>query len=157
MELTISRSIGGQALRGRSEFNHILIYLTLSLLIGCSSGNDAPSPREEALTKLTNGIWKMQSVTVDGVNRTDLFTGFTIKFSKTAFESFDGDPVWPTNDTWSFVDDDATSLQRGDRITVNILTLTEATLQLRLVWDKTTLGPGRVGSVKGAYEFQFTK
>ena len=144
------------------------ILISCSVLIMCllisSCGKDpALSAGEQAVLKLTASPWKMVSVTVDGVDKTTLFTGLTITFSKTSsnggsYVAVNGGTVWTTPGQWIITDmNTAGSFMRGDNIEVQLSELSATTLKMNLNWDKNTFGPGRLASIKGKHVFSMGK
>lgn len=144
-------------------FNLLLFctsIIVLTSLAGCGGGDDGPSGsrQDEVSNALTSGTWKVNTVTVDGVDRTDMFEGMTLSFTSTNFSSTNAIPVWPVGGTWVFTDETATEFLRGDGIVVTILEATNASLQLELFWSRTTLGSdGRTSSIRGEHVFRFGK
>ncbi len=123
-------------------------------LSGCG-GDPAPSKQEEVTAKLTAATWEMQDVTVDGTDKTSVYEGLDISFTATGFTTTNGGAIWPATGTWSFTDANATAITRNDGLTVTLLEVTDTSLTLALTWSKTTLGPGRTGSVSGQHVFSF--
>ena len=134
----------------------VLIVLSLA---ACGSGGDdpAPSKKDEVKAILVSTTWKLQSVTVDGTDQTDIYEGMTLKFTSLTYTTTNGMPVWKASGAWTFTNDTATSFQRDDGVEVDILLATENSLKLGLLWDKTTLGSGRLESVAGDHVFTFIK
>lgn len=144
------------------KYSHLVYPLTLLVLVGISSllsscKDEEPSEREKTETLLTSGTWTMSNVTVDGVNKNDLFTGFTLTVGKNTYTASNGTPVWSNSGTWQFVEGSASALVRDDQVVVSITSLTESALTLTLTWDKTTFGNGRSYSVSGEHTFEFTR
>ncbi|MBX2895507.1 MAG: hypothetical protein KF763_08690 [Cyclobacteriaceae bacterium] len=106
---------------------------------------------------LTSGTWALQTVSVSGVDQTAVYTGLTLRFTDTNFTATNGRVIWPALGTWQFSDDTGKIIQRNDGLLITIETATTSTLVLKLNWDETTLGSGRVSSVEGAHTFNFTK
>jgi hypothetical protein len=118
-------------------------------------GNGNEETRKEEVTALLVGkTWKIQSVTVDGTDRSSLFTGLQVSFTASAMTITNPGPVWTGVSTWTFTNDDATAFRRNDNIEV-LVEPTATTLKLTLTWNKTTLGSGRAGSVAGRHVFTF--
>jgi hypothetical protein len=65
--------------------------------------------------------------------------------------------VWPASGTWVFADGNAKTITRSDNLAVTITEVTDTKLVLTLTWATTTLGGGRVESVKGINVFTFAK
>jgi len=125
-----------------------------AIFTGCSKGSDAaPSQADQVKATLMASPWKIKTMTVDGVDKTSLFTNFSITFSATGYTTTKGGPVWPTTDSWSFTDASATAFNRGDGITVQLLEATTSSLKMSFAWNKNTFGPGRVESVSGQTVF----
>ncbi len=132
----------------------IIIAILLTHCGGSKSNDPAPVTEPQRVTSLLKtGTWKVQSVTVDGTDQSALFKGFTLSFTDAGFASVNGSAVWPSSGTWKFVSDQATSFTRDDGLVVTIQTVSSTQLIISLVWTKTTLGPGRVTSVKGTTVF----
>ena len=133
----------------------LLIMATL-LLQSCGSKDPAPSAKDQVKAKLTSATWKLQSVTVDGTDKTSIYAGLTMKFSDATFTTTNGDPVWLPSDTWTFSSDDGKTITRGDGLPITV-EVTDTTLKLSLMWSKTTYDGGRVSSIKGQHVFTLTK
>ena len=136
-----------------------ICIMTLSgmlLLSHCGTKSD-PTPvvtePQRVTSLLKTGTWKVQSVSVDGTDQSALFKNFTLSFTDAGFATVNGTAVWPASGTWKFVSDQATSFTRDDGLVVTIQNVSSTQLIISLVWTKTTLGPGRVGSVKGTTVF----
>ena len=133
-----------------------MLVVTGILLQQCGSSDPAtPTEAQRVTSLMKTGPWKIQSVTVDGVNQNALFTGLTLSFSDKGFTSTNGVPVWPLSGTWTFVNDQASSFTRNDGVIVTIQDITSTSMTLRLTWSKTTFGPGRVTSISGQTVFIF--
>ena len=128
--------------------------LLLSHCGGSKSNDPAPVTEPQRVTSLLKtGTWKIQSVSVDGADQSALFKNFTLSFTDAGFATVNGSAVWPASGTWKFVSDQATSFTRDDGLVVTIQTVSSTQLIISLVWTKTTLGPGRIESVKGTTVF----
>ena len=128
--------------------------LLLSHCGGSKSSDPAPVTEPQRVTSLMKtGTWKVQSVSVDGTDQSALFKNFTLSFTDAGFATVNGSAVWPASGTWKFVSDQATSFTRDDGLVVTIQTVSSTQLIISLVWTKTTLGPGRIESVKGTTVF----
>jgi len=127
----------------------------LLFISGCDRGE--PSIEEINRALVTANTWKVSSLMVDGVDRTNLFTNFSLKFTDTNFSTTNGGPVWPASGTWSFVDETAMVIKRNDNVTVTITTISESSLVLALQWETTTFAGGRKSSVAGNHVFTFVK
>jgi hypothetical protein len=144
------------------------IIAVLMLTSSCG-GDTEPEPEPTAgdavLANLASGQWKVSSVTVDGADKSSLFTNLTITFSTSApgtfsgsFSATNGGPVWPATGTWTITDPAVgSSLSRGDGTTIQLTEVTTNSLKMSLAWSKNTFGPGKTGSVKGQHIFSFSK
>ncbi len=146
----------------------IAVILIGSCVVISSCKGDEPSlTQQQKVTKLltdNGGTWTLPStagVVVDGLDVTsDLFQGFSITFGDGTLTTTGTSPVWLRNDTWSFKDETATVIIRGqDNKEVTIKEITKDNLVLSLDWDQETYAPdgGRTRSIKGTYEFVLTK
>ncbi len=149
--------------RGSVEIRFILAGVFILLqLSGCGSGGTDPQPvtnskQDEVKAKLISPTWKIQSVSVDGTDKTSLYKDLSVKFTATGFTSTSGGAIWPASGTWSFTSDDASAIKRDDGLVVTLQEVTDTSLKLALTWSKTTIGPGRTGSVSGNHLFSFGK
>lgn len=143
-----------QYLLRRITFFGISMLFVISVMSGCGdSGPTAPDTK----VLLTSGTWKINTVTVDGVNQDELFTNFSISFTATSFTSTPGGALWPASGTWAFANSDQKAFTRNDGVEVTLESISETALTLKLTWNKTTLGGGRVASTQGNYIFTFSK
>jgi hypothetical protein len=141
-----------------SVLQAFLPFVILAFLIQLTScSEDAGlSKQDEVKAKLTAAAtWKMQTVLVDGTDKSTVYKDLNIKFTDTGFTSTNGGAIWPASGTWSFTDADATAITRNDGLTVTLQEVTDTSLKLALTWNKTTFSPGRIGSVSGGHVFSF--
>jgi hypothetical protein len=143
----------------------ILALTSLTTIIGCKGDDPKPLTKEEEMTALLiagNGTWTPPAtggVTVDGQDVTeDLFEGFSIKFSDGTLTTTGTTPVWKRQDTWSFKDETATVMLRGqDNKEITFTRVSDTEIKLTLTWDQTTTEPGRTKSIEGVHVFTLTK
>ncbi|MBT1701440.1 hypothetical protein KK083_31390 [Fulvivirgaceae bacterium PWU4] len=133
----------------------VLLLMESFLYSACDGDGEPKTARQSALEKLTAKTWKIKSVTADGADVTSKFAGMSITFTETTFTVSNGSTMWPATDVWSFVNDEAVSIKRGDNVQVEIAALTASSLTLTLQWSKNAFGPGRERSVTGNYTFIF--
>jgi hypothetical protein len=133
-------------------------------LSSCKGKDTEPSVGDKAVLNLVASPWKVVSVSVGGADRTSLFTGFTITFSKASantggYTSLKGGVVWPASGQWTIADmtTATTSFQRSDGVEVTLTEVTATSLKMSLAWGKNTFGPGRTGSVSGQHVFTMGK
>jgi hypothetical protein len=148
----------------KSKFRRLILVIGLPIALislainfsGCS--DDKKITRQEEVTAaLTSGTWKVNTVTVDGVDKTSTYKDLSLTFTSASFTSTNGGVIWPSSGTFTFRDANATSIKRNDNLEVQIQEATTASLELGLSWTKTTLGSGRVESIGGQHVFSFTK
>jgi hypothetical protein len=137
----------------------VLALIFISFFSNCDSGSDNPtlSKQDQVKALLTASPWKVNTVSVDGVDKTITYKDLVLTFSSTGFTSASGGAVWPASGTWSFNSADATAIKRDDGLEVTIQEATATSLKLGLTWNKTTIGQGRTNSVSGAHVFSFSK
>lgn len=125
-----------------------LIGLTcLAFLNGCKGTDPEPD-------FLTNKTWSIQSVHVDDIDKTTLFSNMKLAFTDGDYTTINGGDTWPASGTWAYASGSTTKIIRDNELEIAIEELTNAQLTLTLQWAKTTFG-GRVGSVQGKNVFVF--
>jgi len=134
-----------------------MIFCGLLFLESCGSKGGDPSPADQMKAILVAGTWNLQSVMVDGVDKSSVYTALTVKFNDGNFTTTNGRVVWPASGTWQFADDTGKNITRGDGLPISIEEATTTKLILKLNWNQNTLGPGRSSSVKGQNVFTFGK
>lgn len=135
----------------------LLIFSGLSFLQSCGGKGSDPSPADQMKTILISGTWNLQSASVDGVDKSSVYPGLTIKFTDTNFTTTNGRVVWPATSTWQFADATGKSITRGDGLAISIDEATTSKLILKFNWNQNTFGSGRASSVKGQNVFTFGK
>lgn len=134
-----------------------IIFCGLLVLQSCGGKGSDPSPADQMKTILTSGTWNLQTVSVDGVDKSSVYTGLTVRFTEGNFTTTNGRVVWPASGTWQFTDDTGKNITRGDGLAISIEEAITSKLVLKLTWSQTTLGQGRSNSVKGVNIFMFGK
>ena len=132
----------------------LLIIATLS----CSKETATPqpiSPQDQTKALLTDGTWKLQSESANGVDQTPLYKGLTITFTPSGYTTTSSDVIWPLHGTWSF-DGTSTNIRRNDGTVVQI-DVSADRLVMTLTWNKTTLGSGKTNSTSGQNVFTMVK
>jgi hypothetical protein len=148
----------------KSRFRTLLLVISVPITLislsihfsGCS-GDKKITRQEEVTAALTSGTWKVNMVTVDGVDKTSTYKDLTLTFTGNSFSSTNGGVIWPASGTYTFTDANASALKRNDNLEVQIQEAATSSLKLGLNWTKTTLGSGRVESFSGQHVFSFTK
>lgn len=144
----------------RNTIYVLLSSIFYSLLLVTSCKEDDPSATETNLKRLAAHNWKLTKVSVDGVDKTALFTGLALQWNKNqTFGATNGGVMWPSSGTWSFNDNSGkmlvVSLNKIGDADVKIETLNEAMLVISLRWDMTIFSEGRTRSVEGDHVFEF--
>lgn len=134
----------------------LVVMIVMIQLTSCGGKEPEPSQQEIVTEQLTSATWSLQDVSVDGVDQTAVYQGLTLKFTETGYTTTKGGLVWPASGTWSFTDDTVATIKREDGTEVKV-EVTDTSLKLTLTWTKTTLGAGRIESVKGLHTFVFKK
>lgn len=142
----------------------LMSLVIVALITSCKSDEPTLSEDQRVTKMLTDngGQWTLPAVagvTVDGLDVTqDLFKDFSITFGEGTLTTTGTTPVWLRQDTWSFKDQSATVIIRGqDNKEVTISEITADQLILTLQWDQETFEGGRVKSIKGTYQFALQK
>lgn len=130
------------------------MLVTVSFAFHSCRKDTTATPSEVTGKQLSSGVWKVQSVMVDGTDKTNLFHGFTLQYSSTTFSSSNGTLVWPSSGTWNFKDETAKMIVRDDGLEMTIETVSNTKFTFSFVWTKTTYGGGRSNSTSGVYSFE---
>src|SRR5882672_8968853 len=89
----------------------VLLIGGVVLLPGCGgdgpgdpgqSNNGDSQEQARVLGLMKSGTWKLQTLTVDGVDQSASFPNMTLTFTDAGFTSTNGKDVWPAAGTWSF-------------------------------------------------------
>jgi len=126
------------------------------VLAGCKE-DEVVLETDRVRKLLTANTWTMQSMTVDGIDKTASYAGLTLKFDNTHFTTTQGSPVWPASGLWTFAEDSGTIIVRDDDVEMTIQEINTDKLVLAFTWTETTLGPGRLSSTSGEHVFTFVK
>lgn len=146
------------------------VFILVFLIVGffaCSPTPeppvDPPTEQEKVVAVLTSGTgsWAASgtgiTVGLDDVTE-ELFADFSIKFAANTFTTTGTTPVWKRQDTWSFKDETATVMLRGqDNKEIGITVVSPSQIKLTLTWDQTTYEGGRKKSIPGTYVFTLNK
>jgi hypothetical protein len=140
---------------------HVVSVITAGAILltidGCKKDNE-PTVQERITSILTSAeAWQNPEVTVDGVDYSDLYKDFSIKFTNSTYTTTKGTPVWEDNGTWVFLNEAATFIKMDDLREVEINSITNDFLELSFQWDENTFEPGRSNSVKGKQKFKLKK
>jgi hypothetical protein len=142
----------------------VAALFSVGLMTACKKDGHSPTPIQKTTQILTanGGTWSLPvvgGVTIEGVDVTqDLFAGFSITFADGSFTTTGTSPVWLRQDTWTFKDETATVILRGqDDKEITLTEVTATQVRLSLAWDQTTTEGGRSKSLKGKHEFTLIK
>ena len=134
-----------------------LVVAMMVLLVGCKK-DDPPSVQETVTTQLTSAAaWQSPVVTVDGVDKSDVYKNFSITFGKTTYTTVSGSPIWKASGTWAFTNAEATKMKLDGATEVEINSLSIDLLELSIQWNQDTFEPGRINSIKGKNKFKLKK
>jgi len=131
------------------------LLFTVTILAGCD--DEVPASEKQTNLLLAGQPWVIENLTVDGVDKTNLYPSLKLTFAKQTYSSEGGEPVWPASNTWSYTNATATAFTRGDGVEVLIESVTSSSLVLKLSWDETTIGGGRGESIEGDHVFTFSR
>jgi len=136
----------------------VIISISIGIFLdGCK--DDDPTARETTTDALINDnkAWTIDggTITLDGSDVSDSFTGFQITFTGTTYTSSNGGDIWPdgVNVTWIFDGTDqadASTIIRADQVEVQIQ-VTKGS-QLIMTFTVTDTGARRSG-LSGNYTF----
>ena len=129
-------------------------FLSIACLTACKKTE--VTPQEQAESLLTAGAWAKPTVTVDGVDHSDLYQNFTVQFINKTYSSSGGLPLWPAAGTW-MMSEDGKTLKIDGKLEMQISEMTDKALQLTFQWDKSTYAPGRVQSIGGRNVFNLKR
>jgi hypothetical protein len=138
-----------------------LIVCFALMLPGCGGKDPAPvidsdKVKQMLLANVSNP-WSIQSLIVDGVDKTTFYAGLRISFSDKTFTSTNGKAAWPPSGSWGFTDTTGKAIERSDGLVIDIVEIETNKLVLSLTWSTETLGPGRSNSIIGKHIFTFSK
>lgn len=146
---------------------HWLYILTLVSLpfLGCDE-EDQKTEAEKRASIIAKGTksWSPTintPITVNGVDVSSLFEGFSMKFTNTgtggSYTTTGSTPVWARSGTWSFVDKKGNSFIRNDGVDVEVIAISNSSLTLSLEWPENTYENGRNNSLAGTTIFTLTR
>ena len=147
----------------QSSKRPLVVWITAATVLTCllalaSCKKDDENLRTDRVRKLlTRNTWTIQSVEVDGLDKTSSHAGLTLHFTNTQFTTTHGGVVWPASGIWTFADDNGKRIVRSDDIEMIIEEVSATKLVLSFTWMETTLGPGRLSSTSGEHVFTFVK
>jgi len=144
-----------------------LLFVTSLLLtfMSCKKDDPDPPPVTDVQFDKLSKTWKINTVSLDGVDKTSDYTGFQLTFSGTKGTppfnyATSGRPTlspWKASGTWDFGAAPETQIIR-DKGTADELSVTYAVTEATLTVSFTFNGAGytaRTGVVKGAWVYTF--
>jgi len=137
----------------KNQYISIITIICLALISGCKSESADPTPQDNQKTLLiNNGVsWVPGSVSKDGLDVTDQFSGFKLTVGDFTYTTVNALPsAWPASGTWSFANDSGTLVDRNDGVQI---TAAVTTSSLQLTFSVTGIGGGRTKGVDGEYVF----
>ncbi|NOT76694.1 MAG: hypothetical protein HOP08_17335 [Cyclobacteriaceae bacterium] len=134
----------------------LIAIVTIGMLSISGCKDNGPSALDVRTKALTASGWKVNAVTIDGVDRTAQHASMTLTFSASEYTTTNGGFVWPASGTWAFAGADATIITRSDGVEITVVELTDASLKLSFAWTG-TYQQGRVSSLRGNHIFSFVK
>lgn len=135
----------------------VAIFLNLFFFAACRNDDSPQLETDKIRQTLTSGTWIIQSVTIDGVDNTDMYAGLTLTFTNSGFTVTNAGVVWPSTGVWTFPDETGKRILRGDDLLIEVREINDSRLVLALNWTSTTFGPGRISSISGEHVFTFGK
>ena len=141
-------------MKSELKYGILLTFVSVLFMPSCSDDTNTVSETKRVEKLLLSETWQVTTVTVDEAS-TNVYDGLSLNFSTSSLTSSNGEPLWPASDTWSFLDESAKAIKRGDGLVMDIRSITEAQLKLELTWSKTTMGGGRTSSIAGKHVFTF--
>lgn len=127
----------------------------VGLLFTSGCGGDEPSASEVMLKKLMANPWHLSNALVDGTDKTSVYSGLSLTFTKTNITATEITPSWPNNITWEFTDGKAKAIIRNDDLEIQLVEVSKDVLKISYTWSSTTFEPGRVKSVNGNHVLTF--
>jgi len=133
-------------------------------MIGCNDDEPpGPTPLEERLEELS-ATWTTSTASLDGVDRTADWTGFTLtangNLTYSTTNSADNN-VWPSSGSFEFQGTEGTGLDflnRSDGIVVHIDNITASNLDLSFTYVLAQPNKeGRIESIEGNWVFKMTR
>ncbi len=134
----------------------LLLFVLFSLLVKLQAcgDDDHTNPLQVRLNELT-GTWRLGTVFNDNNDITNQFQGFELTFeADKTFITQNGGNAWPASGRFDFLDDNANLIVRNDDVEVEIVEITNTSLQLS--FTQSTLN-GRAAGITGSFSFSLIK
>lgn len=131
-----------------------LLILGIALLSGCKNESTDPTPQDnQKVLLINNGVsWVLGSVTKDGLDVSDQFSGFKLTVGDFTYTTTNAlASAWPASGTWSFANEAGTLIRRSDGVQISVQV---SATSLKLTFFVSGLGTGgRAKGVDGEYVF----
>lgn len=127
----------------------LLSFAVIVFATGCKK--DTPlTPQEQVTAQLTSAeAWEKPTVTVDGVDYTEHFANFSLKFGKNTYTSTEGEPIWLPSGTWTFGNEEGTLMIVDGSMEVEIISINDEVLEISFQGTEDSFEPGRKKSIIG--------
>jgi hypothetical protein len=136
------------------RIKNILLLLLICIFAQCKKEPEITEAERVTRLLINGGNWSPQQITADGTDVLELFEGFTLRFqANNTYTSTGETPIWARSGLWSFTNDTAKIISKEDDNLVEIISISETGMVLRLNWDETTYKDGRSASINGVHEF----
>lgn len=136
---------------------NLLVVAGLSIFLFACDPDPKPSQEEVFEKKLSATTWTLATGSVEGRDVTTAFANLSVTFDAKSFTVTNAvPPIWPSSGTFNLQSraDGSFDLLRSDDVLLEIITLTDNQLKIKLQYSSSS---GRVNSVSGQYEFEFKK
>jgi hypothetical protein len=135
----------------------VMLIILVALLPACNKEIPLTEQETVVIMLMSAEAWTSPVVTIDGVDRSDMYRNFELKFAESTYTSSGGAPVWPATGSWEFIDEDANRMLLDGTLEVEINSISDDELELSLQWNENTFTPGREKSIKGKMNFRLKK
>lgn len=132
----------------------LVVVFTTLFFSSCKKGDD-PDPAAEKFKQLS-GVWRLGTVTNDGLDVTTQYDGFTLTINANkTFSTTNGNNPWPASGTLEFTSADLDHWLRSDGAEITIQNATASTLVLSMT--QSSIANGRISGVTGQFVFSLIK
>jgi hypothetical protein len=135
--------------------------MAASLVLTSCGGSDEEviDPKIEVAGKLKAHEWKLSSVSVGGIDKTEIYEGMTINFATSGYTAASSNPIFLPSGSWSVESETKLKITPAgeEPRELTIIEITDSSLKISVEWDETTMGGGRPESLEGNHIFHFIK
>ena len=128
------------------------LLTTILFINGCDNDNEpnqSPTPENILVGKTLTLI----SVKVDGVDKTNLYSGLILQFDDKSYESTEGDPFFNPIGTWQSLST-INTIEFDGSLQSEFKVVSEDVVRFTFEWDETIFGGGRLSSIEGTHEIE---